>query len=151
MVPGIKYLIVTLLISLIGTTSFGQELTSKMAWSIKYGKTENLEQLATPGLINECVGVADSKKYNYLAISIKLKSMKSLQYFVEKGANIENVCADKTPLMYAAKYGQLEMAKYLVEEGADLNASYKGYTALYYARKFRHPKIIKYLKEQKMQ
>jgi ankyrin repeat protein len=53
--------------------------------------------------------------------------------------------------MYAAKYGQLEMAKYLVEEGADLNASYKGYTALYYARKFRHPKIIKYLKEQKMQ
>ena len=70
--------------------------------------------------------------------------------FVEKGANIEGVCADKTPLMYAAKSGQLEMVKYLIEKGADPNASYRGNKALNYAKQFNHPEIKKYLKEQKL-
>lgn len=120
---SIKNLILILLVSLIGMTSFGQELTNETAINIKYGRTEKLKKFTSAELINACVGVADSKKYNYLTISIKLKSIKSLKYFIEMGANIERVCADKTPLMYAAKYGQLEMVKYLVEKGADLNAS----------------------------
>ena len=144
---GGKKLILITLISLLGTASYGQELTNKIAWSIKYGRTENLKDLITAEHINECVGVADSKKYNYLAISIKLKSMKSLRFFVENGADIEGVCADKTPLMYAAKYGQLEMARYLVLNGADLKATYKGKTALSFARQFHQRDITKYLKE----
>lgn len=146
---GFKRLIFIILITLIGIATYGQELTKEIAWSIKYGHTENLEHLLTVDHINECVGVADSKKYNYLAISIKLRSMKSLRYFVQNGADIERVCADKTPLMYAAKYGRLEMARYLVERGANLSATYKGKTALSFARKFHQHKIIKYLKEQK--
>jgi len=145
----LKQLILIALITTIGITSYGQELTNEIAWNIKYGRTENLKHLITADRINECVGVADSKKYNYLAISIKLKSMKSLRYFVENGGNIEGVCADKTPLMYAAKYGQLEMARYLVQKGADLNATYKGKTALSFARQFRQYEIIKYLLEHK--
>jgi len=147
---SVKNLILILLISLIAIASFGQELTIEIAHNIKYGNTEKLEKITSAELINECVGVANSKKYNYLAISIKLKSMKSLKYFIEKGANIECVCADKTPLMYAAKYGQLEMVKYLIEKGADLNASYRRNTALNYARQFNHPEIKKYLKELKL-
>ena len=147
--PRIKQLILLPLISLIGFASYGQELTNKIVWNIKYGRTENLKNLITEYRINECLGVADSKKYNYLAISIKLKSMKSLRYFVENGADIEGVCADKTPLMYAAKYGQLEMVEYLVQKGADLSATYKGKTTLSYARQFHHRDIIKYLKERK--
>lgn len=131
-----------------GGTAYGQELTNLVATHIKYGHTEKLEALIAPELINECLQVKDAKKYNYLAVSIKLKSMKSLQYFVENGADIENVCDDKTPLMYAAKYGQLAMAKYLVEKGADLHTSIRGYTALDYARKFGHAGIRKYLKQQ---
>ena len=134
------------MLSLLGLTCYGQELTSKMAWSIKYGRSENLKHLIIPERIDECVGVGDSKKYNYLAISIKLKSMESLRYFVENGADIEGVCADKTPLMYAAKYGQLEMLQYLVAQGANLNATYKGKTALSYARYFRRREIVKYLR-----
>ena len=145
----LKQLILITLITTIGSTSYGQELTNKIAWSIKYGLTENLKHLITADRINECVGVGDSKKYNYLAISIKLKSIKSLRYFVENGANIEGVCADKTPLMYAAKYGQLEMARYLVQKGADLNATYKGKTAIIFARQFHQRDIAKYLLEQK--
>lgn len=146
---GIRQLILIVFISLIGKASYGQELTTEIAWSIKYGHTENLKHLITADHINECVGVEDSKKYNYLAVSIKLKSMKSLRYFVENGADIEGVCADKTPLMYAAKYGQLEMIRYLLEKGADFHAKYKGKNALSYAKQFRQYDIIKYLVEHK--
>lgn len=145
---SIKHMILLALIPLIGITCYGQELTNEIVWSIKYGRTENLKHLITVDHINECVGVADSKKYSYLAISIKLKSMKSLRYFVENGADIEGVCADKTPLMYAAKYGQIEMVEYLVQKGADLRATYKGKTALSFARQFYQREIIKYLKQQ---
>ena len=141
-----KQQLVWAMILLMGITCYGQELTSDIAWSIKYGRTENLKQLVEQGRINECVGVADSKKYNYLAISIKLKSIESLRFFVENGADIEGVCADKTPAMYAAKYGQLEMLRYLVEKGANLDATYKRKTALSFARQFRQRDIIKYLK-----
>ncbi len=140
-----------LLTALSALATFGQELTNEMATAIKFGKTEKLEQFAVAELINECYGVADSKKYNYLAISIKLKSMESLRFFVEKGADIEGVCADKTPLMYAAKYGPLEMVEYLVENGADIHVSVKGYTALDYARQYHHEDIRKYIKAQKIQ
>ncbi|MGB5273942.1 MAG: ankyrin repeat domain-containing protein [Flavobacteriaceae bacterium] len=137
-------------ILLMGMACYGQELTNEIAWNIKYGNTEQLEKLIAPEAINGCFGVADSKKYNYLAISVKLKSMKSLQYFIAKGADIEGVCADKTPLMYAAKYGPLEMVKYLVENGADLNARYRGKTALDFAVQYRHPDIRNFLKKQKI-
>ena len=145
----LKQLILITLFTTIGSASYGQELTNKIAWSIKYGRTENFKHLIAADRINECVGVEDSKKYNYLAISIKLKSMKSLRYFVENGADIEGVCADKTPLMYAAKYGRLEMARYLVQQGADLNATFKGQNALNFARQFHQRDITKYLLEQK--
>ena len=134
------------MLSVFGITCYGQELTKEIAWSIKYNRTENLEYLIDQGRVDECVGVADSKKYNYLAISIKLKSIESLRYFVENGADIEGVCVDKTPLMYAAKYGQLEMLQYLVAKGANLNATYKGKTALSFARQFWQRDIIKYLR-----
>ncbi len=132
-----------------GVVCYGQELTNETAWLIKYGKTEQLESLTTAGNINDCYGVGDSKKYNYLAISIKLKSIRSLRYFIGKGAKIEGVCADKTPLMYAAKYGQLEMVKYLVEQGADLTASYRGKTAMDFASQYHYREIRAYFKDLK--
>jgi ankyrin repeat protein len=144
-----KNLMLILFIHLAGMTCYGQELTNEIAWIIKYGQKEQLEKLTASGSINECIGVEGGKKYNYLAISIKLKSMESLRYFIEKGANIEGVCADKTPLMYAAKYGQLEMAKYLIKKGADVNAKYKGKTALSFARQYHHPDLVMFLKEEK--
>ena len=142
-----KQLVVMAMLCVLGMTCYGQELTSKIAGSIKYGRLENLEQLIAPERIDECVGVVDSKKYNYLAISIKLKSMESLRFFVENGADIEGLCADKTPLMYAAKYGQLEMLQYLVAKGAKLDSKYRGRSALSFARQFGQRDIVKYLRE----
>ena len=148
---GSNILLLILFTALSAVGACGQELTSEMATAIKFGKTEKLEHYTNAELINACYGVADSKKYNFLAISIKLKSMKSLRFFVENGADIEGVCADKTPLMYAAKYGPLEMVEYLVQKGAAIQVSVKGYTALDYARQFHHSDIRKFLKAQKMQ
>ncbi|MBT8184942.1 MAG: ankyrin repeat domain-containing protein [Eudoraea sp.] len=150
MFSGFKYLILMLFLAAYSSASFGQELTAKLANNIKYGRTENLVKYAGPGTINGCRGVGNSKKYNFLAISIKLKSIKSLKFFVENGANIEGVCADKTPLMYAAKYGQLAMVKYLVEQGADPAVSIRGNRAINYARRYHHTEIVRYLKEQRL-
>ncbi len=143
-----RHPLLIILISLIGLSCYGQESTNTAVIHIKYGNIDKLQKLITPQLINACVVVEDSKQYNYLALSIKLKSMKSLQFFIENGADIEHVCADKTPLMFAAKYGQLEMVKYLVEKGADINASYKGNKAIDYSRKYNHYNITRYLRKQ---
>lgn len=151
MYTSVKNPVLLLLIALTALATYGQELTNEMATNIKYGRIEKLEKFTGAELIDECFGVADSKKYNFLAISIKLKSIKSLRFFVEKGGNIDGVCADKTPLMYAAKYGQVEMVEYLVENGADINVSIMGYTALDYARQYHHSDIRKYLKAKKIQ
>ena len=135
------------MVSLLSKLSFGQELTNEIAWNIKDGRTEQLVPLIATDRINECVGVGDSKKYGYLAVCIKLNSMKSLRFFVENGADIELACADKTPLMYAAKYGQLEMARYLLRNGANPGATYRGKTALNFARQFRQHELIRLLRE----
>jgi len=122
----------------IGYFTYSQELSKEVAWAIKYGHTEYLDEWIPSENVSACLEVGSRKTYNYLAISIKLKSLKALEYFMERGADIESVCEVKTPLMFAAKYGQLEMIKYLLDKGADPSLKIRGYTALYYARKFKH-------------
>ena len=100
-------------------SSLAQELTKEEAWAIKYGHTEYLDEWIPSDEINSCLEVGSRKTYNYLAVSIKLKSLKSVKYFIARGAEIEGVCEWKTPLMFAAKYGQIEIARYLMEQGAD--------------------------------
>ena len=132
----LRVVIIFLLFS-IGCLTYSQELSKDVAWAIKYGHTEYLDKWIPAEKVNACLDVGSRKTYNYLVISIKLKSLKSLEYFVERGAYIESVCEVKTPLMFAAKYGQLEMVKYLLDKGADPRKKIRGYTAMYYARKFK--------------
>lgn len=120
-----------------------QKLTKEVAWAIKYGHTEYLDDWIRAEEVNACLDVGSRKTYNYLAISIKLKSLKSVQYFVARGAVIEAVCEWKTPLMFAAKYGQTDIAKYLMEQGADPRKKIKGYSAFDYARKFKNYELYK--------
>lgn len=117
--------------------SYAQKLSKEVAWAIKYGHTEYLDEWIPTSEINACLDVGSKKTYNYLAVSIKLKSLKSVQYFVSRGAEIEAVCEWKTPLMFAAKYGQTDIAKYLMEQGADPRKKIKGYSAFDYAQKFK--------------
>ena len=84
-----------------------------------------------------------------IVVSIYENSLESLTFFVESGANIEQICENKTALMYAAKLGKLDMLKYLIQQGAYINTvSVKGKTALSYSIQYKHPKIEAYLKAQ---
>ena len=142
-----KNLIFTFTILLIGNFLFGQEISNETFRAIKEGNPAVLDKVISKGNLNECFDVKDSS-YNYLAISIKMKQLKSVKYFVEKGANIEGVCTGKTPLMYAVKYGHLEIVKYLVNAGAKITAeTSRGKNALDYAEKYDQNEIGDYLRE----
>ena len=49
-----------------------------------------------------------------------------MRYLLEKGANIEVEDSNGwTPLIFAAKYGHLDVVKYLLERGANIEAKDK--------------------------
>ncbi|GEM_PF-808599 len=127
--------------------SIGVELENRVSKptleAIKSGDVEALKVLVTKESLNECYFM-DHETGNYLVHCITYKSLPSLKFFVEKGADLELVCEYKTPLMYAVKYGELEMVKYLVDQGADVHAKNRGRTPLGYAQVYEHPEIEAY-------
>jgi ankyrin repeat protein len=143
-----KNLIFTLTVLLIGSSLFGQEISKETLRAIHDGNITVLDKVVSKENVNDCFDIQDSS-YNYLSISIKMKQIKSLKYFAEKEANLEKVCAGKTPLMYAVKYGYLEMVKYLVNKGAKMTTeTSRGKTALDYAEKYDQYEIAEYLKDK---
>ncbi len=123
-----------------------QELTKELAWAIKYGQTDYLDEWISNDDINACFSTRKSKSYNVLAMSIKLNSMKSLLYFISRDADLDYACEDKTPLMYCAKYNRLEMLRVLIDRGADPKMKIRGKSALMLARSFNNHDIVKELK-----
>jgi len=95
--------------------------------------------------LDSCLLLED-KPYSLLAISIRTGSVKILQDLISVKVDVNKICDDKTPLMYAAKYGQLEAAKFLINAGAkmDLKNS-EGKTALDYARKYNKKELTDFL------
>lgn len=74
-----------------------------------------------------------------------MERTKIFNALIENKVDLNKVCSDKNPLMYAAKYGQLEMAKALVKAGADLKLVNKeGKTALDYAVKYEKKDLETY-------
>ena len=135
-------------ILLIGFSINAQEITKETGKAIKKGDIITLQKVVKDENLNDCFEVKGNL-YNYLAISIKVNNLESLKFFVEKGANLENICRSKTPLMYAVKYGQFEMVKYLIEKGAKLETTNtRGKTALDYAKKYEQMEIAVYLEER---
>ena len=132
---------------LIGNFLFAQEISKETLRAINEGNITLLDKVISKESLNDCFDIKNSS-YNYLAISIKMKQIKSVKYFVEKGASLEGVCTGKTPLMYAVKYGQLEIVKYLVSAGSKIEAeTSRGKSALDYAIKYDQSEIVEYLKE----
>jgi ankyrin repeat protein len=120
------------------------ELSPDMVEAICSGDVDYLAQNVNGDLLNECYFM-EFESGNYLVHAIDCGSLESLKFFVEKGADLEAVCENKTPLMYSIKYGKFEMVKYLIASGADINANNRGRHPLYYAKTYGHPEIEKYL------
>jgi len=72
--------------------------------------------------------------------------LESLKKLVSEGADVEtkDIYGD-SPLIYASRYGYLEIVKYLIEE---CNASVEAGAPLIYASIYGHLGIVKYLIEE---
>lgn len=129
------------------TISFlqAQEITKDTFLAFKNDNVSSLKSQLEPAQLNECYAVKDSS-YALLAMAIKMKATDCLAHLLsQEGVDVDKTCGGKTPLMYAAKYNQLEMLKSLLNAGADRSIEKKGSTALDYAKKYKHQDIIHFL------
>lgn len=87
-----------------------------------------------------------TKYYSLITIAIRLKKQKLLNFLIEQGCDVNFVCMDKSPLMYAVLQGNFEFVKILVEAGANIDFENEmGKSAIYYAKKYEYMKILNYL------
>jgi len=88
-----------------------------------------------------------ASEYTPLIMTIKAGATDSFRALIDKGVDLEKTCSNKTPLMYAAKYDQLQMAKVLIEAGADYTrVNDKGRSAKDYSKKYKRKQIYLYFK-----
>lgn len=144
-----KKLISTLVITLLMTTSlFAQELSRDLYYSFKNDNATTLKNQISDTDINTCYEIKGGG-YTLLALSIKTGAKECFKYILEQNnLDLDKACTGKAPLLYAAKYGQLEMLKALQKAGANPSVTNQGKTVQDYARKYDHQEIVEYLNQQ---
>ena len=87
---------------------------------------------------------------DYLAsmtTKFRTKAKSCLNALIAEKVDLEKSCTGKTPLMYAAKYGNLDAAKTLIKAGAKLGTTNeKGRNALDYAVKYEQAELVAYFR-----
>ncbi len=74
--------------------------------------------------------------FSLLCYAVMLEKKKFVEHLLKNGADINQQCWKKTPLMYATKKKtQIDILKFLISKGADVNIEIDGATAFYYAIK----------------
>ncbi|EJL68104.1 ankyrin repeat domain-containing protein [Chryseobacterium populi] len=127
------------------TSVNAQELTNEHKQMLKYDNTAYFADLVNKENINTCYQI-ENNSYTLLGLAIKMNSKEVFQKLIHEKADLNKACDGKTPLMFAAKYGNTQLTKKLLLSGAkkDIKTS-AGYTALDYARKYEKPEIVKIL------
>ncbi|WP_428071076.1 ankyrin repeat domain-containing protein [Chryseobacterium gambrini] len=145
-----KKILLTTLLS-ISSLAFSQ---SKITDKIKQAfETDNpallAEELKNQKLnINDCFELKE-KPYSLFAIAIKMDKKGVFSGLISQKADLNKICEDKSPLMYAVKYGKIAMVKELIEAGADISVrNSEGANAFYYAQKYQQKEIEEYLKSK---
>ena len=136
---------------LVSSIDFSQSINEKLKQSIETEKIEELQkELKNQNYtINECFQLKE-KPYSLFAIAIKLEREKIFNYLIEQKADVNKICEDKSPLMYAVKYGNLHFVRKLVEAGANINlVNEEGRSAIDYAKKYEQKEILEYLQSIK--
>lgn len=142
-----KIFIINAFLILVSFSANAQSLSAKLKQAFKTDDVSLFKRALQEDkiMIDSCL-LLEQKPYSLFAISIRSKSIKILQDLISTKADVNNICDDKSPLMYAAKYGELEAAKVLVKAGADVGLKKReGKTALDYARKYEKKELIDYL------
>ena len=131
---------------MVSALAFSQ-ITDQMKQAFKTDDPELLiNELKNQKLsINDCFEL-EEKTYSLFAIAIKMDKQKIFSKLINQKADLNKICEDKSPLMFAAKYGKSAMVKQLIEAGAnaDLRNS-KSANAFYYAQKYKQKEIEDYL------
>lgn len=99
--------------------------------------------------INQCVEVKGSA-YHLLVVALKAQSHGLFDHILKnEDIDLTTICADKTILQYAVKYGEVSHIQKLLAAGADpQQLSIKGKSALDYAKKYEKSVIAGILKQQ---
>jgi len=88
--------------------------------------------------------------YDPLCIAISKSDNQTAKKMIEYGADVNERYNKMTPLMYAARYNNVEMIKELLAKGADLSSKdERGNTAIWYAELSNATDAIAFLKETK--
>jgi hypothetical protein len=87
-----------------------------------------------------------SKQYTLLHYAIKNNQPQIVEFLLKKGANIEQVFDEQTPLMYAIKLQNNEISDILVKHGANVNTlNVEQECALFYCAKYGNLETLKFL------
>jgi len=85
-----------------------------------------------------------------LSYSVENNQLSVTTYLLDIGFDIEKKDEDKTPLMFAAKYGRDSIGRVLINHGAEINAiNSSRNTAFHYAAKYNNLGMLKLLYEEK--
>lgn len=85
-----------------------------------------------------------------LCMAISKGDVEIVRKFIEYGADVDETSNGMTPLMYAARYNNVEIMKLLLSNGAEKSKKdEKGNTALKYAEMSNATEAIAFLKESK--
>lgn len=136
---------IILIMAVFSAYTNAQELTHEHKQMLKYDNTAYFNTLINKNNINTCYQI-ENNTYTLLGLAIKMNSKEVFQKLIDEKADLDKICDGKTPLMFAAKYGNTEFTKKLLANGAKKETKTSaGYTALDYARKYDKPEIIKLL------
>lgn len=141
----------TIALLFVSTLSFAQQINDEIKRAFKADDADALlAEVKTQKItINDCFDIEEAS-YTLLSLSIKMNKPNIFNKLIEQKANLNKICSDKTPLMYTAKYGQLDFAKTLIKAGADNNIkNEEGRTALDYAVKYKNTELQVLLKPNK--
>ncbi len=125
-------------------------LSAQVKEIIQHDDVAQLKSHLETNKLDECLMISGDN-YNLLILAIKYEAMQVFHHVLDNKADLDHICADKSPLMYAVKYNRVEMFKTLVESGADLEvkSKIKKRSVLDYIKKYERQDIASYLDEMK--
>lgn len=143
-----KHYLHSLLFVFMATVSLAQDRAERIYRAVANEHISALDKLVDSTNVNECL---DFKGGSYvpLVFAFKKDAMESLDHLLKiPSIDINKSCTGKTPVLYAAKYGKLDILKKLIAHGADIRITNKGRSAIDYAKRYKHRDVYEYLKEQ---
>ncbi len=116
----------------------------KVFTAIRENNLKDVKQFLING--NNINKYYSSKQYTLLHYAIKNNQAQIVEFLLKKGANIEQVFDEQTPLMHAIKLQHSEIADILVKHGANVNTlNIEQESALFFCARYGNIEILKFL------